>query len=161
MTQGGKRLEGKAMSEGRGFVRGGQCRALQMARAGLLAALALSLARARGQMGCPAGPITGPVPRVVHVSAGVMDSIVVRRVEPENPAATKDLHAMRNGTVVLRVRINKRGVPVAIRVAEGLRADYDRHAKAAVWRWRWRPYLLNCRPVAVETFVNLQYPLVM
>ena len=103
-------------------------------------------------------PGTGHVPLVVSVASGVMEEGLVKRVEPLGPAEAKGRPDGCNGTVVLRVRISKQGVPVAVHVVQGLRADCDGRVRAAVRQWRWRPYLLNGYPVAVKTMVNLRVP---
>ncbi len=47
-----------------------------------------------------------------------------------------------------------------IRVLKSLRNDYDESALDAVRQWRWKPYLLNGDPIAVETSVNIIFSMI-
>jgi TonB family protein len=75
-------------------------------------------------------------------------------VYPQEAKAKKDTL---NGPVVLDIVVDEAGVPSDVRVKKGLRSDYDESALAAVKEWRWNPYLVNGRPVTVNTTVTVNY----
>ncbi|HEY1902012.1 MAG TPA: energy transducer TonB [Terracidiphilus sp.] len=103
-------------------------------------------------------------PRVVHptlagpvrISSGVAASIAIKQALPLYPAIA--VEARIQGTVVLAATISKTGTVDDLRVVSGpplLRQA----ALNAVSQWRYRPYLLNGEPVAVETTVNVVFNL--
>jgi len=110
------------------------------------------------------GPVTAPANAAVAqdassarltIPAQKMDAVYKRN--PVYPAVAKEKKDTLNGPVVLDVIVDDVGVPSDVRVKKGLRSDYDESALAAVKEWRWNPYLLNGRPVAVETTVTVNY----
>ena len=116
-----------------------------------------------GQMGGVLGGIidstsTSPkiaTPQRVRVSAGVAEANVLRRVEPAYSPLAKQ--ARIQGDVVLRVVINQQGEVENLVVLSGhpllVQAAID-----AVKQWRYRPYLLDGKPVEVETTVTIHVP---
>jgi protein TonB len=96
----------------------------------------------------PAGP--------VRISSGVAASTVIYKVVPVYPAIA--LAAGVSGTVVLAATISKAGTIENLRVVSGP-PMLQRAAVDAVERWRYRPYMLNGEPVAVETTVKLVFNL--
>jgi protein TonB len=92
----------------------------------------------------------------VHVSQGVMSGLLLDRVLPVYPAIAKAVRA--EGTVVLQATISKSGTIENLRVVSG-QALLQQAAIDAVRQWRYRPYLLNGAPVAVETTVNVVFRL--
>ncbi|MGA2219181.1 MAG: energy transducer TonB, partial [Terracidiphilus sp.] len=62
------------------------------------------------------------------------------------------------GTVVLEAIISKQGTIESLRVVSGP-PMLQQAARDAVSAWRYRPYLLNGEPVAVETTVNVVFTL--
>jgi TonB family protein len=62
------------------------------------------------------------------------------------------------GTVSMRVLINKDGAVEKVDVLSGEQALQD-DAVAAVRRWRYKPFLLEDKPVPVVTVVNLEFRL--
>jgi protein TonB len=105
-----------------------------------------------------------PAPRVVHaapsgpvrISSGVAASIAIYKVLPPYPAIAKAAGVQ--GTVVLAATISKSGAIEDLRVVGGP-AMLRQAALDAVSQWRYRPYLLNGEPVAVETTVNVVFNL--
>lgn len=83
----------------------------------------------------------------------------VKKVQPVYPQEAKVEGKSLEGDVLLNVVINKAGKVESIRVAKGLRNDYDRSAIDAVRYWEWKPYLLNGQPIEVETQVKVVYSL--
>ncbi|MGF7181814.1 TonB family protein [Tunturiibacter psychrotolerans] len=89
------------------------------------------------------------------IPAQKMDAVYKRPpVYPQEAKAKKDTL---NGPVVLDIVVDEAGVPSDVRVRKGLRSDYDESALQAVKEWRWNPYLLNGRPVTVNTTVTVNY----
>jgi protein TonB len=99
------------------------------------------------------GQASGPQ----RVSAGTIAKQAISRPVPVYPETAKADKVQ--GAVVLSVIINKEGVPTDIRVHKGLRKDVDESAVTAVRQWRWKPYVLNGEPVAVQSSVTVNYSL--
>jgi TonB family protein len=96
-------------------------------------------------------------PHVLHVSADVMAKNLETKILPKYPEDAKAHHDTLDGTTTLDLLLNEQGVPMNIRVVKSLRQDYDESALDAVRQWRWKPYLLNGDPIAVETSVNIVF----
>lgn len=96
-------------------------------------------------------------PKKVAISQGVAESLIDSKVQPKYPDAAKKDKVQ--GTVTLGLLINKHGKPTNLHVVKSVRKDVDESALAAVRQWRYKPYLLNGDPVAVETRVNVTYTL--
>ena len=96
------------------------------------------------------------LPRIVKVSAGVAVGLLVRKTEPIYPPIAKTAHV--SGTVVLQATISKTGSIDGLHVVSG--PDMLRQAALdAVRNWRYKPYMLNNEPIAVETTVNVIFSL--
>ena len=103
-----------------------------------------------------------PTPRVVHtpspgpvrISSGVASSIVIYKVLPVYPPIAKVAGVQ--GTVSLAATISKQGTIENLRVVSGP-PMLQQAALDAVSTWRYRPFLLNGEPVAVETTVNVVF----
>jgi TonB family protein len=94
--------------------------------------------------------------RQVRVSSGVMASNLVESSVPDYPKLAR-LTGLQ-GPVVLEVVISDRGTVDHVDVVKGhhlLRAA----AESAVKHWRYRPYLLEGRPVEVATTVTVDFKL--
>lgn len=109
----------------------------------------------------------GPELQAVAAAGGGADPLKVKQDKlkseykkpPVYPAEAKAKKDTLNGQVVLAVIIGKDGSVEQIRVKKSLRADYDRSALDAVKDWKWQPYLLNGKPVEVDTTVTVTYSL--
>ena len=96
------------------------------------------------------------VPIVSSVSAGVAEGMALHKTQPVYPKIAKDSHV--SGTVVLGATINRSGLIENIHVISG--SQMLRGAAVdAVRTWRYRPYLLNNQPVAVQTTINVVFSL--
>jgi TonB family protein len=95
-------------------------------------------------------------PTRVRVSQGVMTGLCVTKVQPLYPADAKAARVQ--GSVVLSVLINKTGDVESVKLINGdpLLAPA---AIDAVKRWKYRPYILNGTPVAVETTATIVFTL--
>ena len=93
----------------------------------------------------------------LHVSEKEMRHFAVKKVHPVYSQLM--LQARIQGTVVLRIIVDKSGVPFKVSVVSGhpvlLPASID-----AAKQWRYKPYLVKGNPVEVETENTFQlvYP---
>jgi TonB family protein len=96
-------------------------------------------------------------PAKIHVKAGIMAG---QKIAGENPTYPPEARAKKiQGTVVLALTIDKDGAPQEIHVTKSPDQALADSAIKAVRTWRWRPYLLNGNPTAVDTTVNVTYHL--
>lgn len=90
----------------------------------------------------------GPPPTRVRVSKDVLVGMLVYEVPPIYPENARKAHAQ--GTVVLLGHINVDGTVQDLYVQDGNPLLIPAALKS-VSQWRYRPYLLKGKPVAVET----------
>lgn len=95
----------------------------------------------------------GPTHPVV-MSGGVMNALLVHRVQPEYPPAAKMIHL--SGIVQLRAIIGTDGAVKNIEVVSG-NPILVRAAVEAVQQWRYQPTRLSGKPVEVETAITVQF----
>jgi protein TonB len=96
------------------------------------------------------------VPARVRVSTGVATGLLIRKVTPNYPPLAKQ--ARIQGTVVLQAEISKDGTIQNLQLISG-HPMLAPAAIEAVRQWRYKPYLLNGEPVAVETTVQVNFSL--
>jgi len=105
------------------------------------------------------GPISVPKasPQLLRVSQGVMEGLVLKRVQPRYP--TQALQMRIQGPVQLQATISKTGDIGNLKVVSG-DAVLARAAQEAVKQWKYKPYYLNGEPVQIETqiLVNFRLP---
>jgi protein TonB len=111
-----------------------------------------------------AGPVTAAVlggshrvnvrPEVANVSAGVAAGMLIRKTTPVFPAFAKEEHL--SGTVVLKANITKEGKITGLQVVSGPQI-FVGPAVEAVKAWRYRPYMLDNKPVEVETSISVVF----
>jgi TonB family protein len=108
------------------------------------------------------GNSTGPrkpddtvVPRIVRVTH-IDPALLTERIEPVYPALARQMR--RSGHVELHAIISEDGRIESLEMVSG-DALFERSAKDAVWRWRYRPTILNGRPVKVDTYITVNYVL--
>ena len=117
-----------------------------------------------GQMGGVIGGIinsTANIPKVatpqrVRVSQGVSQGLLIRRVQPNYPPLARQ--ARIQGQVVLQAEISKEGTIQNLQLVSG-HPMLAPAAIEAVKQWRYKPYLLNGEPVAVDTQVVVNFTL--
>jgi protein TonB len=90
----------------------------------------------------------------VNLSSGVTSGMLIKKTTPVYPAIAKTARV--SGTVVLQATIDKSGVLENIRVASGP-AMLQQSALDAVKSWRYKPYLLDGKPVEVDTTLNVVF----
>jgi len=92
----------------------------------------------------------------INVAPAVMEANLVLSRVPAYPEVAKAEHI--EGPVVVQAVISKDGTVDRVRVIEGDRLLRDA-ASEAVRRWRYKPYLLNGKPVEVATTVTVDFKL--
>lgn len=95
-------------------------------------------------------------PQRVRVSSGVSTGLLIRKVQPNYPQLAKQ--ARIQGAVVLQAEISKDGTIQNLQLVSG-HPMLAPAAIEAVKQWRYKPYLLNGEPVAVETQVVVNFSL--
>ena len=100
------------------------------------------------------GPKTKVVPHVVAISAGVAAGMIIHKTPPVYPKFAQDAHI--TGTVVLKATITKQGAIEGIQVLSGPKLLAP-SAVDAVRTWKYKPYMLDGQPVAVETNVTVVF----
>jgi len=95
-------------------------------------------------------------PQRVRVSQGVSNGLLIRKVQPVYPPLARQ--ARIQGQVVLHAEISKEGTIQNLQLVSG-HAMLAPAAIEAVKQWRYKPYLLNGEPVAVETEVIVNFSL--
>ena len=107
-----------------------------------------------GEMRAPASKVTDQ-PRV-RISEIVSTGLLVSKVLPVYPLTARQARVQ--GTVVLQAAISKDGTVETLRVASG-HPFLIPPAIEAVKQWRYKPYLVNGKPMAVETEVMVNFVL--
>jgi periplasmic protein TonB len=90
------------------------------------------------------------------MSAGVMESALIHRVEPVYPRIAISMRL--SGTVQLRAIIATDGSVQNLEILSGS-PILARAAEDAVRQWRYRPTLLSGVPVEVETYITVNFVL--
>jgi len=99
------------------------------------------------------GTASADQPRV-QVAAEVMGKLLVRKVEPDYPAAARK--AKLQGTIVLEIVVGRDGSVVGMRPVNGPDV-LARSAMDALRWWKFEPYRVNGEPAAVETTVAVEF----
>jgi len=90
----------------------------------------------------------------VNLSSGVTSGMLIKKTTPIYPAIAKTARV--SGTVVMQATINRFGALENIRVLSGP-AMLQQSALDAVKSWRYKPYLLDGKPVEVDTTLNVVF----
>jgi len=98
-----------------------------------------------------------PPPGVYRIGAGVNVPVIVSRVEPEYTEQARN--ANWQGTVLLQVTVDENGVPQDIQIVRALGLGLDQKAIEAVQKWRFKPALLNGKPVPVSASIEVNFRL--
>lgn len=93
-------------------------------------------------------------PKKLRVSSGVAEKQKIHDVQPEYPQAARISHI--TGDVVLHVIIDRDGHIAELDVLSGHPLLIESAIKA-VKQWEYRPYILNGKPVEVETTLKVKY----
>jgi len=95
-------------------------------------------------------------PQRIRVSSGVSTGLLIKKVTPTYPPLAKQ--ARIQGHVLLQAEISKDGTIQNLQLISG-HPMLAPAAIEAVKQWRYKPYLLNGEPVAVETQVDVVFSL--
>src|SRR5215469_3601904 len=98
-------------------------------------------------------PVT---PQRVRISQGVTKGLCIHRVEPPYPPLARAARVQ--GDVVLNAIIDSNGQNRNLQLVSG-HPMLVPSAIEAVRQWRYKPYLLNGRPVEVETTITVIFAL--
>src|SRR5690349_11780738 len=118
-----------------------------------------------GQMGGVIGgiisstPVAVPkvaTPQRVRVSLGVSQGLLIKKVQPAYPPLARQ--ARIQGSVLLQAQISKEGTIEHLTLISG-HPMLAPAAIEAVKQWRYKPYMLNGEPVAVDTQVVVNFTL--
>jgi TonB family protein len=90
----------------------------------------------------------------VSISSGVAAGMFLHGAKPQYPAMAKAARV--SGAVVLQASISKGGTIENLRVSSGP-IMLRQAAVDAVSTWRYRPYLLNGQPVAIDTTISVVF----
>jgi TonB family protein len=101
-------------------------------------------------------PPDSDLPQRVRVSQGVSTGLLITKVQPQYPDDARQ--ARIQGMVVLKAEIDKSGNVESLALVSG-HPMLAPAALAAVKQWKYKPYLLNGQPVAVETQVTVEFQL--
>ena len=96
------------------------------------------------------------IPQRVRVSSGVSTGLLIRKITPTYPPLARQ--ARIQGQVILQAEISKEGTIQNLQLISG-HPMLAPAAIEAVKQWRYKPYLLNGEPVAVETQVVVNFSL--
>jgi len=98
-----------------------------------------------------------PAAQLLRVSQGVMEGLVLKRVQPRYPSQALQMRIQ--GSVQLQATISKTGDIQNLKVVSG-DGVLSRAALEAVRQWKYKPYYLNGDPVQIETqiLVNFKLP---
>ena len=128
-------------------------------------------------VGDPSSPPSGPLPGIgehapnvtlapppqaraaakpPRVTVGVMDAMLIEKVQPEYPRIATAMHLA--GTVRLHAIIGTDGGVRELRLIEG-NPILAGAAMNAVRQWRYRPTMLGNQPVEVETYITVNFVL--
>lgn len=88
------------------------------------------------------------------ISQGVMEAMLIHRVQPEYPLAARVMRL--SGTVKLRAIIGTDGAVREVRALSG-NALLVNATLAAVRQWRYQPTCLSGEPVEVETYITVNF----
>ena len=98
----------------------------------------------------------GSQPLRVRVSQGVNQGLLERKVQPPYPDAPRKAHIQ--GAVVMLAHVSTKGKIKNLFVLSG-HPLLNPTALEAVSQWLYRPYLLNGKPVEVETQITVIFSL--
>ena len=106
-----------------------------------------------GNSVAPQKPDDPVVPRIVRVTH-IDPALLTERVEPVYPPLARQTR--RSGHVELHAIISEDGRIESLEMVSG-DVLFEQSAMDAVRRWRYRPTILNGRPVKVDTYITVNY----
>ena len=103
-----------------------------------------------------APPVQAQLPKRVRVSQGVMQGLIIKKVQPKYPKEAKKKHV--EGSVILRAVISQTGDIGELQLISGPDLLVP-SAMEAVKQWKYRPFLLQGQPVEIDTQITVNYTL--
>ncbi len=126
----------------------------------VVAAMLMGSAIGLAQVGSPpqlqAQENAGSKDRPVRVSSAVILGLLLHKVDPVYPEDAKDAGV--SGAVVMKALISDEGKIMKLTVVSGAEKLRDA-ATTAVNQWKYKPYLLNGKPVFVDTVIVVNFAL--
>jgi protein TonB len=126
------------------------------ASAALWIPLCLALSLCAQEPGTSGSPSNSNTPARVRVAQEGSQGLLIKKVQPEYPKKALKKHL--EGTVVMQAVISQTGDIKDLKVISGDELLVASAVKA-VSQWKYRPYLLQGRPVEVETHITVNYQL--
>jgi len=100
--------------------------------------------------------VAKPVQQSLRVSQGVLQGRIVKKVQPVYPQNALRLRLQ--GTVEIAATISKTGDVINVKQIGG--DQYlGRAAETAVRQWKYKPYMLDGRPVEIQTQISVEFKL--
>ena len=93
-------------------------------------------------------------PHSIAISAGIAEGMIIHKTAPTYPRFAQEAHI--SGRVVLKATINKQGNIEGVQVLSGPKILAPA-AVDAVKTWKYRPYMLDNQPIAVETNITIVF----
>ena len=88
----------------------------------------------------------------VQVSQGVTESVLIHKVQPVYPIEARNLRVQ--GSVVLNATIGEDGSTRDLKIVSGPQV-LAQAATDAVRQWRYRPSLLNGKPIVTQKEITI------
>jgi periplasmic protein TonB len=96
-------------------------------------------------------------PKKIRVNGDIEARKMISQPPPKYPPSAKARGVQ--GKVEIDALISAAGVPEKLRVVSSPDKELSKAALDAVRQWRYRPTLLNGKPVAVETTIDVDFEL--
>jgi TonB family protein len=100
--------------------------------------------------------VAKPIQQSLRVSQGVLQGRLVKKAQPVYPANA--LRMRTQGTVQIAATISKTGDVTNVKQVSGDRT-LGRAAEDAVRQWKYKPYMLDGRPVEIQTQISVEFKL--
>jgi len=97
-----------------------------------------------------------PTLQTLSISQGVSTGLLIKKVPPTYPPSA--LRMRIEGKVELLATVSKDGDITHIKVVSG-DSQLTKAASDAVYKWKYKPYLLNGEPVEIQTQVTVNFKL--
>lgn len=127
--------------------------ALQMQQHVELAPIQAVIAKLEPPIVLSAGQQNGPA----RVSGKILAGQIIQKVQPVYPQSAKD--AKIQGEVILHAIIDEEGKVAQLAIVSSPDDALSKSALDAVRQWTYKPYLLNGKPTAVDTTINVNFSL--
>lgn len=95
------------------------------------------------------------LPSGVQVSSGVVSGFAIKHPEPDYPLQAKQNRI--TGSVVLRALISRTGDIRDLEIVSSPDPSLSDATVGAVRKWKYKPYLLNGKPVEVDTMITVNF----